>query len=862
MKKLFSSILFTIVLSGVFLLGSISIALALSRGIVSVPVNDDKGNQITLYEESHALVIGVSDYTGGWPRLPGVKEDVVAVRKVLEKVGFHVVTVEDPNQEQLEAAFKNFVLNYGLNPENRLLFYYAGHGHTHKPNYATNDPEEWMGYLVGRDAPDPKEDISQFFAHSLSMRAIEGIALTIEAKHAMFVFDSCFSGTLFGLSRAIPQDIQQRTGEPVRQFITSGTSNQVVPDISIFRRQFISALEGEADGNNDGYVTGSELGLFIEETVTNLSRRTQTPRYGKIQNRLLNKGDFVFPVKWAPANSGDEDSGTTVLTDDRKDTGRILDSVVAMAQEMSISRGERSRRIEKHFKKLKELDTIDDTASKQTRIKLWKDFISLYPPTNHRVEEAKRILKNLNEKSANENDPQKEEIYTRFASLMELDQGRGPLDDKISSWQDFMKKYPKYNSYLDIAQKRIQQLKNKKFHEEIENQFSSLMDMDQQDIGSDKKISAWQVFLKTYPENNPKKDFALSKIKQIEEEIEIEKKRKHITVEIESQKKERDWIIAEREALRTKREQLKQKEEAFRLKVQRLAEEAEARRLEEEERLAEEKRLAEEAEARRLEEERLAEEKRLAEEAEARRLEEERLAKEKRLAEEAEARRLEEERLQRESRENPEVARLDPENIKSSKQDSSGMGNMVLIPAGEYVVGKHSSTGTRSLPEFYIDTHEVSQKEFEKIMGNNPSHFKGDDFPVETVSWEEAQEYCRRVGKRLPTSDEWEKAARGGTASKYYWGNELGENQANCGGCGSKFDYRKTAPVGSFSPNKFGLYDMAGNVWEWIDQTHDHNFKVLRGGSWMDDSHFVMPESSYFVVPKNRSSDIGFRCAR
>ena len=204
MRRFFSSILLTTILSGIFILGPISIALALNRGVVSVPINDDKGNQITLYEESHALVIGISDYTGDWPRLPGVKEDVVAVREVLEKIGFHVVTVENPNQKQLESAFKNFALKYGLNQENRLLFYYAGHGHTHKPHYATNDPEEWMGYLVGREAPAPKENISEFFAHSLSMRAIEGIALTIEAKHAMFVFDSCFSGTLFGLSRAIP----------------------------------------------------------------------------------------------------------------------------------------------------------------------------------------------------------------------------------------------------------------------------------------------------------------------------------------------------------------------------------------------------------------------------------------------------------------------------------------------------------------------------------------------------------------------------------------------------------------------------------------------------------------------------------
>ncbi len=641
MRRVFASILLTAFLFPLSLFGATSSSWALSRSIVSIPVTDQKGNQITLYEESHALVIGISEYTGGWPSLPGVKGDVKAVRDTLENIGFNVVVVEDPDQQELEAAFKDFVLEYGLNPENRLLFYFAGHGHTHKPYYAANDPEEWMGYLVARNAPDPQEDISRFFAHSLSMRAIEGIALTIEAKHAMFIFDSCFSGTLFGLSRAIPQDIQLRTGKPVRQFITSGTADQVVPDISIFRRQFISALEGEADSNRDGYITGSELGLYLEETVTNLSRRTQTPRYGKIQNRLLNKGDFVFPIQWDSSDSEAVEPALTVAEDAAPD--QSMDNVIAKAEDLPASRGERSRRIENHFKKLKNLDKFEETdVSRKTKIKLWGDFIALYPASNLLVQEAERILKNLKDAPNSAETSRKGEIYAQYASLMELDQGRGPLDEKINSWEAFMKKYPRNNSYLDIAQKRLQQLKNKKYHEEIELKFDSLMKMDEQDLEADQKIAAWREFLQIYPDNNPKKGFAFAKIQRIEEGVKINEERKRLvaqrqlTEQLEAQKMELETITREREALRKQREDLKKREQAFRREIERMAREVEAKKAEEL-RQAEEKRLAEEAEARRLEEKRRAEEKRLAEEAEARRLEEKRRAEEKRLAEEAEA---------------------------------------------------------------------------------------------------------------------------------------------------------------------------------------------------------------------------------
>jgi hypothetical protein len=128
----------------------------------------------------------------------------------------------------------------------------------------------------------------------MSMQRIEEYALSIDAKHALFVFDSCFSGSLFSLSRAIPEHISYKTAKPVRQFITSGSADEEVPDTSIFRQQFISALAGEGDLNGDGYMTAAELSDFIFRNVVNYSKGAQHPQYGKIRNPHLDKGDFVF----------------------------------------------------------------------------------------------------------------------------------------------------------------------------------------------------------------------------------------------------------------------------------------------------------------------------------------------------------------------------------------------------------------------------------------------------------------------------------------------------------------------------------------------------------------------------------------
>jgi formylglycine-generating enzyme required for sulfatase activity len=252
------------------------------------------GQKKLLYEGSYALVIGNSDYSDGWPDLPGVAKDVKAVAKALRSRGFLVEDHLNLDRPGMEQAFERFIARYGTGEkarQNRLLFYYAGHGETLKPTYSAP-----MGYLVPRDAP-LKSDRAGFRLKALKLERVNGWAKDLDALHALFLFDSCFSGALFALAKAAPATITYSTSKPVRQFITSGSANETVPDDGQFAALFVSALQGRGDLNGDTYITGTELGSYLRDAVINYSNSAQHPQYGKIRDRYLDEGDFVFDLQ-------------------------------------------------------------------------------------------------------------------------------------------------------------------------------------------------------------------------------------------------------------------------------------------------------------------------------------------------------------------------------------------------------------------------------------------------------------------------------------------------------------------------------------------------------------------------------------
>jgi formylglycine-generating enzyme required for sulfatase activity len=199
------------------------------------------------------------------------------------------------------------------------------------------------------------------------------------------------------------------------------------------------------------------------------------------------------------------------------------------------------------------------------------------------------------------------------------------------------------------------------------------------------------------------------------------------------------------------------------------------------------------------------------------------------------------------------------------------------IDSGELENPAHEVTLTKP---FYLGRYEVTQEQFEQVLGARRGRFKGRDLPVERVSWDEAQEFCRKVSDKtaqsvqLPTEAEWEYACRAGTRTTYSTGDSVSDldraawYRANSGG--------RTHPVGQKAPNVWGLYDMHGNVYECCaDWRGDYSAeavtnpqgssqgagRVLRGGSWGDSPWGCRAAFRNKTNPDDRSSDLGFRVA-
>ena len=231
---------------------------------------------------------------------------------------------------------------------------------------------------------------------------------------------------------------------------------------------------------------------------------------------------------------------------------------------------------------------------------------------------------------------------------------------------------------------------------------------------------------------------------------------------------------------------------------------------------------------------------------------------------------------------------------------SGGEGpEMIVIPAGRFRMGCLSNDDAcvdRELPgrevtipaPFALSVYEVTFDDYDRFGGPGTVTDAGwgrGRRPVIHVRWSDAQDYTAWLSAqtgaayRLPTEAEWEYAARAGATAKYSWGNEVGTNQANCEDCGSQWDGRQTAPVGSFPPNAFGLHDTHGNVLEWLQDCVNDSYigapadggawlqgdcthRMARGGSWNYASSFVRSAFRFTVPAGFYLNNVGFRVAR
>ena len=215
--------------------------------------------------------------------------------------------------------------------------------------------------------------------------------------------------------------------------------------------------------------------------------------------------------------------------------------------------------------------------------------------------------------------------------------------------------------------------------------------------------------------------------------------------------------------------------------------------------------------------------------------------------------------------------------------------DLVLIPSGKFMMGSPAFEKGRRDNEkqyevtitkpFYIGKYEVTQEQYEAVMGKNPSEINGAKLPVTNVSWEDCQEFIKKLnektngGYRLPKEAEWEFACRAGVRTVYFFGDKITPKDANY----EDSKIGKPVAVGSYKPNKFGLYDMHGNVWEWCEAWYDDypngaatdpkgpatgDRRILRGGSFDGNESEARSSTRFGSSPTLRDSSNGFRLAR
>src|SRR3989338_299244 len=200
---------------------------------------------------------------------------------------------------------------------------------------------------------------------------------------------------------------------------------------------------------------------------------------------------------------------------------------------------------------------------------------------------------------------------------------------------------------------------------------------------------------------------------------------------------------------------------------------------------------------------------------------------------------------------------------KAKKDEVKHYDEMVVIPAGKFIFGKPGATKEISLPAYSIDKYEVTNKQFARFNLDFKYGKGGDDYPATMVSLVEASDHCAALDKRLPTEQEWEKAARGTDGRTYPWGKDF--NKIHCITKESVEEGQTSiiAPVGSCESGNspYGAADMSGNVWEWTS-SFDDRYSILKGGSFFEGRNYAMTYSSLLSIPNDAKDYVGFRCVK
>ena len=738
---------------------------------------------------------------------------------------------------------------HGQESGRRILIYFAGHGHSMEPSFGGPN----MGYIVPKDAPNPHQDEVGFRATAINMDRIESYAVEIHAKHALFLFDSCFSGSIFTLTRAFPEAIQAKTAQPVRQFITAGKEDEKVPDESIFRAQFVLALEGEADKDGDGYVTGSELGHFLQKRVQNYSRQAQNPQYGTLRNPNLSRGDFVFPLPRDEEKEGWEAIRDSTDPSDFRSfiegfpEGRFAAEAQGRLDELEQARWE----------------TIRDTGDPA----VLRAFVKAFPDGRFAIE-AQRRLARLEE--------------ARWAAV------KGSTDP--SDFRAFLRDFPD-GHHTGEARRLLDQLQQVAVCSGYvqADQFIRATYCYRRILSADADHELAQRGLYEIAEH-----YYARAAEVMEEARGRARSYDDAMLQVAEAVRQLEGVDAEHPGigeLRSRLKGLRRDDEAqltaLRAEVEQLQGEIDSLRRE----AAEWVRIQDSDwpanYAAYLEGYRGG----MFETLVRNRLREleQRDAEAQRLAAERRRRELEHGQRFRDCPECPE---------------------MVVVRSGSFMMGSPPGEEGRDKDEdqrhrvaiaepFAVGIFEVTFREWDAcVSGGGCKGYRPDDDgwgrgdrPVINVSWEDAQAYVRWLsGKtkhpyRLLSESEWEYVARAGTTGSFHTGSTISPEQANYNGnymyAGGRIGVyrRRTVPVGSFGPNGFGLHEVHGNVWEWVQdcwngsywdapsngrawETGNCGLRVARGGSWYYAPRILRAANRVRNTTGNRNNFLGFRIAR
>ena len=838
------------------------------RGM-SVIVRMESGEELALYKDSYALVIGNGAYPvkNGWNPLPGALNDVKEVTEALKRQGFNVTLKIDVTKAEFNKTFSDFIYKSGKDKDNRLLFYYAGHGYTTKS--ATGED---LGYLVMLDTPHPANE-AEFDLYSIDMVKFVSDSKKIHAKHVLFMFDSCFSGTILNLrNRVTPPHITDRIKNPVRQFITAGRADEPVPDRSEFKKAFLNLLEGRVEEPMpDGYLTGVELGDYLYRTVPEFSKG-QHPQHGKIHDQQLNTGDFVFVLpqntQGDSGNSGVEldTIATLSITSMPGGAAVYVDSALIGTTPVHGYQIDTGARLEKQVNVGLELSGYKSRVKKLT-LKGGQQF-----PWDVQLDKMEREL----------GPPKLEPTVPQHESVDDVQIGEGKVT-YLALVSDNLDTLVPINGISEWAgwregvweRTRNRQLPKKPYGF-VENQYVNLFDHwiyshAESKIVYDISGGNYAKFEGYFVMPNPCGDIASVELIFLADDIEVynsgliiasKQKEPYISFNIpvgaeiltmrvtdggDSNGCDH-WILGNPRLLQTEQSVLLQLKPTVPQKI------------------------------------------------------------------------VEDDVILNEE------ARSPSSNISDTILGKDGA-PMVLIPTGEFQMG--SSPGTTGhaatrpahtvyVDAFYMDVHEVTVGQYNRFVretGHRPLssdvsvYAPTNRHPVVAVSWHDAMAYAKWAGKRLPTEAEWEKAARGGlVGKKHSWGNAMldgtqgnfadknlgkvwkkrwGDNHAD-----KNLDdgYVYTAPVGSYPPNGYGLYDMQGNVEEWCFDAYGENFyansphrnpiadivirgeennivainkkRVVRGGSWYYSLGATWVANRGKYTPAHAFNTVGFRCVK